>query len=297
MTYAQLNTAVTKYTKYETALKNYNTKYANNPTTLSQFNKQVEEYAKANSLYSGKLSQYNATYKTANRRTTDNRTAAELLIVKDNAKNALDTVNAPYLSMKKAYDTVSNPAYQGSLATYIKQNEDYLAVYKDSPLSAAELTKNHEKALGLYTTLSENNETNKKTLSEYQIEKDTYEMTKILLEKEKADVDETLGEKTKQLEAINTEMQKKTDNFCTKKFTCRSEMKNDDGKDGYIVYLEDAEKNRLNSSVTSLGQNDVNTQKFSIRYGETQAIFVTSLYLRGVEFMCPEITIQTDQFA
>ena len=185
MTLKELNTAVTNYTKYETALKNYNIKYANNATTLSQFSKQIEEYTKANSLYSGKLSQYNATYKTANRRTTDNRTAAELLIIKDNAKNALDTANTPYLSMKKAYDTVSNPAYQASLATYIEQNENYLAVYKNSPLSASELTKNHEKALGLYTGLITNNESNKKILAEYQSEKDKYEATRMILEREK----------------------------------------------------------------------------------------------------------------
>lgn len=74
-------------------------------------------------------------------------------------------------------------------------------------------------------------------------------------------------------------------------------MKNDDGQNGYIVYLEDSNKNRLDSSVTSLGQNDINTQKYSIRYSDTQAVFVTSLYLRGVEFICPEITVQTDQFA
>lgn len=74
-------------------------------------------------------------------------------------------------------------------------------------------------------------------------------------------------------------------------------MKNDDGQNGYIVYLEDSNKNRLDSSVTSLGQNDINTQKYSIRYSDTQAVFVTSLSLRGVEFICPEITVQTDQFA
>lgn len=185
MTYAQLNTAITNYNKYDTALRNYNARYANNNTTLAQFNQQTEAYKKANTAYTNALATYNNTYKTANRRTNDNRTVAELLIVRDNAKNALDTVNTPYLSMKKAYDTVSYPAYQAARASYIEQNEQYLALYKDTTLSARDLTEKYDALLAEYKTLVGKNESNKTLLSNYRTEKEKYEATLAILEREK----------------------------------------------------------------------------------------------------------------
>ena len=295
LTYAQLlgkvNTYNAQVKKYEDMLKTYNTTYSNNASTAPELTQQVNAYKVTSMSLRTKIAIYNRKYSK-----TSTKTLEILAQEKEKLEWNLITTKAWHTAALNVA-TQSQTDYDTSITLSNAAKTAYNTQYAQSKLTVKELETLYKTAQEKYEKIVQENDIKKVSLSTLKLEEKKLEILGKQIESKKSEMEGIVIEKNQQFKKLNTEITLLKENLCATKFSCKTETINTDGKETHVVFLEDTNWNRLDSTQTTLGQISPDKQVFNLRYNSTQVVYIMNLYMRGIEFICPEIVIQTDTFA